>query len=418
MRLLLHTTSPARTRAIGRHWERGQIAPVAMFGILIASAALIAMFNTGQKVTEKSQVANAADAAAYSGAVWTARHLNFMAYTNRAMVANHAAVGHLVSYVSWIRYIHDSIEYVDRVVQYIPYVGQYVNTVEEIAERVRRATEQSAKVAVPAIDGWNANFRAAQIETQASLALENLDALMQQTARAWDPQIRINDRDALSGLPSELRSVIDVQLAAQLGNVPRFIERYSASGDDGAVRELISSSLTANNDVHRWIAGERGWRENLIAAQIRKQGRTTHRQAEDGADWQASDQLQYRTRSLFGWRSWRRLARQASTASAGEFDTNYQGVPSYYNVAGTPGERSLRIVAIATKGQAQVATRAMLGMNASSLPLAVAAMAKIEFRRPSGDVFAALGHGQVEYANLFNPFWDARLVAFEGGSEP
>ena len=61
--------------------ERGQIAPVALFGVLIASAVLVVMYNTGQKVTERSQVANAADAAAYSGAVWVARHLNFMLET-------------------------------------------------------------------------------------------------------------------------------------------------------------------------------------------------------------------------------------------------------------------------------------------------------------------------------------------------
>src|SRR5215218_5215023 len=90
-----------------RDSQRGQIAPIALFGVLIASAVLVLMYNAGQKVTEKSQVANAADAAAYSGAVWTARHLNFMAYTNRAMVANHVAVGHFVSYVSWVRYIND-----------------------------------------------------------------------------------------------------------------------------------------------------------------------------------------------------------------------------------------------------------------------------------------------------------------------
>ena len=65
------------------------------------------------------------------------RHLNFLAYTNRAMIANHAAVGHFVSYVSWVRYIHDSIEYIDRVTQWIPSVGQYVDTVEQIAEQVR-----------------------------------------------------------------------------------------------------------------------------------------------------------------------------------------------------------------------------------------------------------------------------------------
>jgi hypothetical protein len=111
----------------------GQIAPVALFGILIASGVLAMMFNTGQKITEKSQLANAADAAAYSGAVWTARHLNFMAYTNRAMIANHAAAGHFISYVSWIRYVNDSIDFIDRITQFIPYVGQYVDLVQMVA---------------------------------------------------------------------------------------------------------------------------------------------------------------------------------------------------------------------------------------------------------------------------------------------
>jgi hypothetical protein len=390
--------------------ERGQIAPIALFGVLIASAVLVLMFNTGQKVTERSQVANAADAAAYSGAVWTARHLNFMAYTNRAMIANHAAVGHFVSYVSWVRYIHDSIEYIDRVTQWIPYVGQYVDTVEQIAEQVREITEQSARIAVPAMDAWNANFRAAQLETQASLALSNLDDLMQQTAREYDADVRINDRDALSAVPDELRALIDTQLLAQMTAVPSFVRRYTATDDQGSVRELIAASLEANADVQRWISGERGWRENGLALQLRKRGSTTHMQSAEGADWRASDQLRYRTRRAFGWRSWRRLGDETSRASATEFDSDYAGVPSYYNVAGAPGDHPLSITALATKRQARVATADLLGMSSPQLPVAAAAMARVEFRRPSGNVFAALGTNDHEYASLFNPFWEARLA--------
>src|SRR5690606_23153038 len=106
--------------------------------------------------------------------------------------------------------------------------------------------------------------------------------------------------------------------------VPAFVERYTASSDAGAIRELITASLAANDDMRRWIAGERGWRENLIVAQIRKQGSTAASQDEDGADWRAQDQLQYRTRSLFGWGRWRRIGNNASTASATEFASNYQ----------------------------------------------------------------------------------------------
>src|SRR5687768_2322917 len=179
------TTTSRPMRLSNAHWHRGQIAPVALFGVLITSAVLVVMFNTGQKVTERSLVANAADAAAYSGAVWTARHLNFMAYTNRAMIANHVAVGHFISYVSWVRYINDSLQAIDRVTQWIPYVGQYVDLAEQISAQVRDATEQAAQITVPLIDGWNTNLRAAQVEAQASLALRNLQALMAQTAMSY-----------------------------------------------------------------------------------------------------------------------------------------------------------------------------------------------------------------------------------------
>lgn len=401
------------TLAMRQSRQLGQIAPVALFGVLIASATLMLMYNTGQKVTEKSQVANAADAAAYSGAVWTARHLNFMAYTNRAMIANHAAVGHAVSYVSWIRYIDDSIGYVDNITQFIPYVGQYVDMVEEIAGQVRDVAERTAAIMIPAIDGWNDNFRAAQIEAQASLALNNLNELMQQTAQSWDPAIRVNDRDEFDEMPGELRATVELQLMAQLASVPGFVERYTAGNDHNTIAELISSSLQSNNDVRRWIAGERGWRQNLLMAQIRKQGSTSGSQTANGADWRATDQLQYRTRGLFGWRSWRRIGNRASRASATEFESGYSGVPAWYNVSGAPGDQSLRIAAIATKRQSQVSTRAALGMTANTRPLAVAAMAQVEFRRPRGSSFAALDNREHEYANLFNPFWDARLVSVE-----
>ena len=311
-----------------RHSHRGQIAPVALFGVLIASVVLVVMFNTGQKVTERSLVANAADAAAYSGAVWTARHLNFMAYTNRAMIANHVAVGHFISYVSWVRYIDDSLQAIDRVTQWIPYVGQYVDLAEQIASQVRNATDRAAHVTVPLIDGWNANLRAAQVEAQASLALRNLETLMAQTAAAYDADIRVNDDQALARMPDELRALFEAQTISQMAAVPAFVQRYSAGRDGNAMQELVSASLRSDADLQRWISGERGWRESLLAAQIRKRGSTIGSQSANGADWRAEDQLQFRTRSLFGWRSWRRIGDRVSTASAREFDSDYSGVPS------------------------------------------------------------------------------------------
>jgi hypothetical protein len=392
------------------HRQRGQIAPVALFGVLIASAVLVVMFNTGQKVTERSLVANAADAAAYSGAVWTARHLNFMAYTNRAMIANHVAVGHFISYVSWVRYIDDSLQAIDRVTQWIPYVGQYVDLAEQISAQVRNATEQAARITVPLIDGWNSNLRAAQVEAQSSLALRNLQDLMAQTALTYDDAIRVNDDRVLARMPEELRSLFEAQMIAQMAAVPAFVHRYAAGRDGNAMQELVTASLRSNSDLQHWISGERGWRENLFAAQIRKRGSTTGSQSANGADWRAEDQLQFRTRSLFGWRSWRRIGDRVSTASAREFDSDYAGVPAYYNVSGQPSNASLRIAAIATKPQSNVATADLLGMSSTTTPIAVAAAARVEFRRPRDSAFAAIGERRHEYANLFNPFWEAKLA--------
>ena len=130
----------------------------------------------------------------------------------------------------------------------------------------------------------------------------------------------------------------------------------------------------------------------------------------NGADWRAEDQLQFRTRGVLGWHRWQRIGDRVSTASAREFDSDYYGAPAYYNVSGSPGDTALRIAAIATKAQASVATADLLGMTATDQPLAVAAVARVEFRRPRGSAFASLGERRHEYANLFNPFWEAKLA--------
>ena len=63
--------------------------------------------NSGQMVTEKMRLTNAADAAAYSAGVVHARALNLDAYTNRAIVANQVAIAQTLSLVSWGRYFVD-----------------------------------------------------------------------------------------------------------------------------------------------------------------------------------------------------------------------------------------------------------------------------------------------------------------------
>jgi len=80
------------------HKQNGQVMPLTLGIIAIACVTFLLMFNSSRAVNEKINLVNAADASAYSGAQIAARHLNFMAYTNRAMIANEAAIGHLYSF--------------------------------------------------------------------------------------------------------------------------------------------------------------------------------------------------------------------------------------------------------------------------------------------------------------------------------
>lgn len=81
-----------------KRYHSGQSLIMALALVLAASLMLFFVFNSGRAVNQKINLVNAADAAAYSGAQITARQLNFMAYTNRAMIANEVSVGHMFSY--------------------------------------------------------------------------------------------------------------------------------------------------------------------------------------------------------------------------------------------------------------------------------------------------------------------------------
>ncbi|MDZ7787377.1 MAG: J domain-containing protein [Halofilum sp. (in: g-proteobacteria)] len=86
---------------------------MALAGIVILATATIYAYHTTQITLSKSGIVDAADASAYSAAVEGARHMNFIAYTNRAMVANAIAGGLLTTYSSWARNLSEVVAYVD-----------------------------------------------------------------------------------------------------------------------------------------------------------------------------------------------------------------------------------------------------------------------------------------------------------------
>lgn len=84
--------------------QSGQALLLAMLLALAGAVGLAYLFTSGQRVADKTRLTNAVDAAAYSAAVTQARALNFLAFTNRALVAHQVAMAHDVTLASWAKF--------------------------------------------------------------------------------------------------------------------------------------------------------------------------------------------------------------------------------------------------------------------------------------------------------------------------
>lgn len=97
--------------AAHNHKGQASVFVLALIGVVLVST--IFLFESGRLTSEKMQLQNAADAAAFGASTLEARALNFAAYTNRAMVANEVAIGQMVGILSFIDELKTSGEYLD-----------------------------------------------------------------------------------------------------------------------------------------------------------------------------------------------------------------------------------------------------------------------------------------------------------------
>ena len=405
-----------------RQRQHGQVLAYGLAALLIVAAVMVLLYNAGQSSSEKTRTVNAADAAAYSGGIWVARQLNFMAYTNRAMIANHVAVGHFVSYMSWIRYVEDSSETIRQLTQFIPYVNVATKIVATWAAYVSSGTEYFGDLFVPATDLLNRSMHAAQFAAKANMlgvvgagSLTPLHEIMEQTARGYHAQMRVNHPDDLASLSG---AVTGVQIVAELLRVFALTERYDASDDDGRIKTLVEDSLAHSKD---WIEGNRGWTQCLLIScsalpsniKAGKTGHTEHQENDGKLGWAATDELGlWKAKKKRRWPSyrWRGGTVADGEATAEEFQSEYTGIHGYYALADDQQEQqTLFVSAYATLPVEAVRMKPLLGMDAAEPRLAALARAEIYHERPNHH-----GHdSEGEYSNVFNPFWRARLTTYK-----
>jgi len=412
--------------------HRGQALVMAL-GLLLAGAALmVAMFGTGQVTAAKQRLIGAADAAAWSTGLWRARVLNYHAYSNRAIVANEVAIAQAVTLLAWSKYFETLTRNAASFATLFPPAEPVLTGVAEAATLARESAELAATLEVPARGAQAVGYKEI-LQTSQEILHRSTQGFGASMVAA--EVVRATDRSYFAWV---------------LPDAGRDWQSFTHRADDDVDRRRFADLVVASLDP--FVAGPRD--EDLYTPipslclrlmRLRKRGATTL--SDDMQRWEASDTMSFHRRSLGGLR-----CRETETvplgwgaAQAGEgldvpaaFETvNPQAealadaavsrFPSYAGIARTReldletlGQARFpvtRLAVVARQPGEAVATAMARGLAAGRLlpadrfagdgspHLWAVSAAEVYFRRP---VTAPV---RVEYASLFNPYWQVRLAA-------
>jgi len=390
----------------------GQILPVLLAMIAIGLSALMIAYRGSQAIGQQSVVVNAADAAAYSGANWTARRLNFMAYTNRAMLANHIAVGHLVAYISWLRYVEGASAQIARYSSYLPYVGTATRAANTAVRTSLSFSEQASWGFINGVDVLHGLMSTSQLDARRGLLPDRVDEVMRQVGKSYQSELKINRGKAIESVPQPYEAAVDGMLAAYRVGLIQRVQSDTPGRDEGYFERLLSQSIEHDDDLARWLQGQRRhgrpefgtggrtWSSTILRLiRFRKQGVTNQAPVADAGGWRSADRLQvsFFDFSKFSWESWDTLA--SGRASANQLAGNYDGIDRYTRLATHARDA----------GRFQIPAIATLQTDPPAVEHAHLSVAEV-IHQPPADCDTDCPRLSAE-ANLFNPYWRASLDA-------
>ncbi len=169
--------------------QSGQSLVVGLMFLPIVVLFLLYLYNVSQQNLHKTRLQNTADAAVVSGSQFLARELNFKAYTNRAMIANHVAIGQYVGLSSWFNFAVETFDNIEDVAKYIPYIGSYFTSAEQYLDNINESILQPGlELAVTFTDLVNTILS----NSQTVMALSSAAAMVD----SFDDVIKLNDPQA------------------------------------------------------------------------------------------------------------------------------------------------------------------------------------------------------------------------------
>jgi hypothetical protein len=433
---------PTRSAGVrARHHEAGQVLPAAVFLLLACAAFLYWTVNSGQMVTEKMRLTNAADAAAYSAGIVHARALNFDAYTNRAIVANQVAIAQTLSLVSWGNYFTDVFCNLGGLADGV--TATRVSDNPEIWGKLAAVAIGSAADTVYAggegceglktvSDAWNG------IAGAAISALNGSSVLLAASQRSLHLPLEAGlfrrSREAAQAVVDAVDSTMHAELVpttyspAGTGQGGTFVRLYS-EGERDRLRDVVLSSRDSFTRQRDWTV--RKLKVEPESHRIERRGTTTLR---DLDTWVADDSMTHRWKA-FRLTKWRDRSSVIGHGIAEAKDDPvsqsevamrsynlaaiYTGLPAIHDLrdrSTNPARHRFGVTVVVEKDRADTLTSqhaAQAGpsgrlavFDAATAPSRMAALARAEvvFERPPR------ADRRTEYANLFSPFWQVRLI--------
>lgn len=428
--------------------QRGQALVLALALIFAGALGLFFLFSAGQVGATRQRLDNAADAAAWSAALWRARVMNYAAYANRAIVAQEVAIAQAVTLASWAKYFQTFTTNASLIAEPFPPVAAVLATAAELAGVARELTEEAAAEEVFARSAYKQLLSASQEVFLRAADTFALGAVANEVARANDPAF------FAFALPDG-------------GAFHRMTRRWEAD-DRSRLADVVNDSLDAfvkgprGADLKLWLlpslcfgnpaAGPDQWFQEL-----HKRGGTA--MAPGLERWEAADTLSLHDwrpkRGLFGvFRGCRQVeslplgwgaAQAADAAEGGGLQSNpgdvdhnataaelagaeiaghgYPGFDAYPGMAVVRdldytalADRSYpvsRVAVLARTDRDDVRTADRLNVGVGRLRLAdnyaggrmwSLGAAEVYFRRPAG------APERIEYASLYGPYWQVRLA--------
>lgn len=446
-----------RRTLLRRQRLSGQVLPAAVGLLLVIAGMFYLMVNSGQSITEKMRVTNAADAAAYSAAVVEARALNYDAYLNRAMVANQLAIAQIISFSSWIKYFAVAADtYGKNILQ----VNRFVFPEEEVMalNAVFLATNY-----ISAYTNTTAQQYVEMADPYLGASVTALNRLVNELSRSQKAVHAnlaggIRQRQIANDVVKAMDPALKAEVVLASHGFDAFTKGYNRFGSSGDERGRFADVTMRSRDE---FTRERSWTiKSEDFPLIRKDGALKKRGGTElvGYDqWRAVDTLELHGRRFgcgrFGT-SWcsdikRPIGWGAAMVSRSGFDNGpgYHGnaykenattasnadsvmaTPTYAFFSGIPDSRELRkldpeddittgITIRVHKAQSATLTSGNVLRAKSSGDLALFS------DHPSNGQIAALSRAQVffdriaerrdgetEIGSLYNPYWRVRLVA-------